>query len=345
MDELHDPNELVTSKIHDEKRFLKIKIIIAMIALIAIAAIAVVLIYSSTLDEVKDSHSEVIQQYKSEQFENLWNLLTTQIEPAAKNNILSAADEIETEIKNMDMDGLKTQLDKGIYSDDIMNVFKNNLDKLCLNGIDNGRNNTIVISNDYVILNYSYYAYPNNAEDPHSFTSILLSGFNKELSKNAIDHIYKQDESIVCIEMTGNSNKKHINIVDSTKDNFRKVYMSEGIDGFKNYQFLVPIYITDTGDVFGQDDIVHGERIDTNHKFIIIQEFNLYDQIENYPEYFDSSYLDSLNMHFDYMMRNFYILGILFIAFVLIVIFTFISIYNNFIYGYLIAVHSEEIQE
>lgn len=330
------------SKIHDKKRHLKIKIILAMIVIVILSAVSVVLIYSSMLDDVKQSHETIISEYKDEQFENLWSVLTQQLKCSAKNNILDATNEIEYEIRNTDMGILKSELDKGIYSDELMNIFKNNLRDVCLNNIDNGRNNTIVISNDYMILNYSYYAYPNHAENSHSFTSILQSGFNKELNEDAIDRLYKQDDSIICIEMEPSSNNNHIKISESTKQNFKKVYMAEGIDGFKNYQFLVPIYITDTGDVFGQDDIVHGERTDKNHKFIIIQEFNLYDQVSQYPEYFDNSYLNELNYHFDSMMKNFYILGILFIIFVIIIIFTFIAIYNNFIYGYLLAVHSEE---
>ena len=94
---------------------------------------------------------------------------------------------------------------------------------------------------------------------------------------------------------------------------------------------MVPVYITDTGDIFGQSDIVQGIHQDT-HKFIIIQTFNLYDQIMSTKSDFgDDDYLGRLNSRYDRILNSLYILGIVVCALIALIIIYFLSIYNALI--------------
>ena len=111
-------------------------------------------------------------------------------------------------------------------------------------------------------------------------------------------------------------------------DNLKEVYVNEGLKGLKNYQFLVPIYITDTGDIFGNSDIIGGVPQNT-HKFIIIQTYNIYDQLTNMmPEYGDSSYIKNINERYDSILSMLYLCGIIVCITIVIMILYFFSVYN-----------------
>ena len=120
-------------------------------------------------------------------------------------------------------------------------------------------------------------------------------------------------------------------IKEATYNTLEEVYVNEGIDGLRNYQFLVPVYITDTGDIFGQADTVQGIKVD-NHKFIVIQTFNLYDQLISYkPDFGDDDYLHRLNIRCDNILNSLYILGIVVCILIVFIILYFLSIYNALI--------------
>lgn len=328
--------------IHDTSRFIKIRLCIIGMLVILFASASVIIIYTNSVNETKVAQENTVNSFKEEQFEHIWSVLTNHILVDAKSNIAGPADTIESQIQSMDLTDLKPQLDTGVYPECLLSVFKNNLKKVQLNGIDNGRNSAIAISNDFVLVNYGYHMYPTDASSG-KFSDIVSKGYNTSLGTTALDKLYKQDESNICVEMTSSLVKNHHMISDTTKEDFKTVYMNEGIEGLRNYQFLVPIYITETGDVFGQDDIVDGNRIDYNHKFVIIQEFNLYDQLlKGYPECFDDSNLSAIEQYNQSVIQSLYSLGLIFVTFVVLIMFYCISIYNNFIYGYLLALKKND---
>ena len=319
------------------------KTVFWMMIMISFSSIFIILYYSNVVNQYKNEHAELVQDYHEKKFNELWEFLNNQMAYEAKTNIKAASDSIEKEISDLDLDKLKRELDSGVYSCELTSIFKRNLDDLVLHGVDNGKNGAMVISNDFVIMTNSYYLYPTEADSTHLFSKIISSGYNKKLASDALDKIYQQDNSLICIEYLEHENPNHIMITEPSRQQLKNVYLKEGLDGFKNYQFLVPIYITEKGDVFGQTDIVNGERTDMNHKFIVIQEFNLYDQLyENYYDLFDDSYISNLNGMYEITKSSLYILGLAVIGFVLLVIFEFIAVYNNFIYGYMFAQHNKK---
>ena len=99
----------------------------------------------------------------------------------------------------------------------------------------------------------------------------------------------------------------------------------------KSYTFLLPIYITDDGDIFGKYDVV-GTHKQSNNKIIIIQEYSLYDYIikmdieDEMNEVARQSYMISIQ---DQIMSHLYIFAISVIISVVCVIVIISIITNN----------------
>ena len=107
--------------------------------------------------------------------------------------------------------------------------------------------------------------------------------------------------------------------------------MNFWIIGLRNYQFLTPAYITETGDIFGQPEISHGVKNET-HTFIFVQEFNLYDQIkENHPEMMDTSSVDEVILRDANTLTIMHIIGIGYAVILVALLFLFSAKYNNYI--------------
>ena len=70
-------------------------------------------------------------------------------------------------------------------------------------------------------------------------------------------------------------------------DDIKTMYLKYGMDALKSYNIIVPSYLTDHGDIFGEPDINPDGTHNNNHKITIIQEFNLYDSIFPYSNLFD----------------------------------------------------------
>ena len=105
--------------------------------------------------------------------------------------------------------------------------------------------------------------------------------------------------------------------------------------GLKNYQIWIPVYITDTGDIFGQSDVVKGVKQPT-HKIIVVQEFNLYDQLKKAsPRLFNSAYKDDgildIKMNYHYITIFLYIIGIIYAVEVIVALFYFTDKYNSIV--------------
>ena len=155
--------------------------------------------------------------------------------------------------------------------------------------------------------------------------------YNKELEEESIHRLLTHSNSIIATENTNTLGKDHIKIDSMNYDSLKEVFVKEGIDGLKNYQFICPAYITETGDIFGQDDIVQGLR-KPNHKIIVVQEFNLYDQLEKM-----GSALFDMEDHITYIREEYsvtqsimYIMGLFYVASTVSLLFYFSHLYNYY---------------
>lgn len=306
----------------------KMAIFIASILFIFGAAI---LLYSAVLSSVKDAKQSAMNQAKDTKFELIWTQLQLSLEESyASANIIS--ERIEHDIvSEFDLTELKNALDDNDTDayQRLSQLVARNIEKVSLNNIDNHRNSVLVMTGDGVILEDYTVDLSSKIPAGENFNKYLDISYNKKLFSNAIRKLKIHSEYIIAVEnfdYTGNPN--HIKVSEVNRNTLKKVFDAEGLAGLQNYEFMTPVYITDTGDIFGTKDIVGGIPQE-NHKFIIIQTFNLYDQImRNNHEYADNDYEYSIAERYNNVLLMLYIFGIILVITIAACISYMMALYN-----------------
>lgn len=170
--------------------------------------------------------------------------------------------------------------DKNNLDPEFSELIEDNIRTQYLFDIHNNRNGIIVCNYEGAL----FFLFTNELT-PNSHSSwdnIINKSFNKALTENAIQCIKTRNtDSIVFWEIQPPIVDNHILLTRPSMDGLKEVFMKEGLNGLYNYTFLVPSYITDTGDIFGTRDFKpNGERQE-NHKLIIIQKFNVFDIVKS----------------------------------------------------------------
>lgn len=115
---------------------------------------------------------------------------------------------------------------------------------------------------------------------------------NKELTNNAIYMLINQNKDTIFWPSDKNVSlytDSDFKVKEPNNYILRQLISKNNIYSLKNYNILIPSYITDTGDIFGVPDIdAHGLPND-NNKIIIVREINMFDIV--------SPYIDSLNQY------------------------------------------------
>lgn len=115
---------------------------------------------------------------------------------------------------------------------------------------------------------------------------------NRELTNNAVYMLINQNKDTIFWPSDKNvSLYADSDFVAKEPNNYilRQLIGNNNIYSLKNYNILIPSYITDTGDIFGVPDVdAHGLPND-NNKIIVVREINMFDIV--------SPYIDSLNQY------------------------------------------------
>lgn len=331
--------------ITDTKRFKSIKKMLKIMIVIIIFSFTFILLYSNLLNEVKKSQEQAIQQIREEKFDQIF-LYIKELTDKSNKKTSNIANSIEEDIKaTFDMDELKTQLDSGEHVKELHNLFKRHIKGQYLNNINNSRNGIFILSNNLIEEDLNYER-ASNPDHNTKYSDNKQISYNKKLFDDALYKIKNHSKDIICMENTPSDVEDHIMLSRVTYDSLKKVYLKEGLEGLRNYQIMVPVYITNTGDIFGQDDIVE-DKVQNNHKFIIIQEFNIYDQLTtNYYWLVNDDAETIIQVQNEPVITQLYILGIIYIISIIIIFIYCAQTYNNFIYGYMKAVRlSEDIED
>lgn len=306
----------------------KMAIFIASILLIFGAAI---LLYSAVLSSVKNAKQSAMDQAKDTKFDLIWTQLQLSLEESYANAEI-VAEHIEQDIKTeFDLTDLKDALDANDADayQRLSKLVAKNIERISLNDIDNHRNSVMVMTGDGIILEDYTIDLSTKIPAGDNFNKYLDTSYNKELFLDALRKLKIHSEYIIAIEnidYTGNDD--HIKVSDVNRNTLKQVFDAEGLAGLQNYEFMTPVYITDTGDIFGTKDIVGGIPQE-NHKFVIVQTFNLYDQIiRNNHEYADNDYEDSIIERYDDVLVMLYIFGIILVVAIAACILYMMALYN-----------------
>ena len=305
----------------------------AMVFVIAIFSSSA-LIYNNIINIAKSNLEETKLSFKEQQFKLLWgslDYLIAQAEESAEEISLN----IEEDLRNLSEDKLKQlqeDMSNNVLNGDLHEILADNIKDKNFNGISNHRNGIVIMTSKGFIedFNYRRAGSENSTALLRDWESGLSKSYNKALDADAIDKLLNRSSGIIALESYDlTKNSEHIKIEELTYDTLLEVYCKEGMDGLKNYQIFIPSYITDTGDVFGTDDIFHGTKVD-NHKIIVVQEFNLYDQIIiNDGGIFSNEEIDATDDRYQDLFRWLYMFGIGLIIAVCILIFYFCNTYNK----------------
>lgn len=290
---------------------------------------------------IKDNREDQIIDARKRDFEVIWGTLQSYLN-SSKSQTKEIATNIENDInETFDLNELKYGLDSNdpTYEKAVYDIIRNNIEGIHFGGIENNRNSMIVLEG-YDTIMEDFLIDPQSRDDDKD--SITTTGkslleykdttYNIKLFSTAVRKIRNHTTSIIAIEPYDYiDSEDHMLISEMNYENLESVYVKEGFIGLKNYQFLVPVYITDTGDIFGQQDIEHGIRQD-NHKFIVIQTFNLFDQITSYrPDVGDDDYIHRINVRYDEILNVLYILGIISVCMITVIVIYSFTIYNMLI--------------
>lgn len=314
-------------KQHERKVMAKV---VTIVMLIMASALMVFVYLVTTIRESKD---DAIAAQNNAEFEKIYSEMQL-LRSQSYDNCKSVTKDIEKDLRKLDLDILKDNMDNGIITDEVYEIIEKHARNVSLNGIDNYKNGITVMTQAGVLEDFNYERA--NGKEVRSWENEIEMAWNKDLEKDAINKILIHASKRIIAMEKNYMGKDHMMIPEMTKENLKKVFLAEGIEGLRNYQFKVACYITETGDIFGQEDIVHGIKQDT-HKLIIVQEFNLYDQLQQADsDVFDrdNDRLVDIEGRYSLIMNITYILGLFFIASIIILLFYFSHMYNYYIWMY-----------
>lgn len=303
------------------------------ICIVMLLVMSLIFLVTHTIESIKSTGNYTINTMKEERFDSIYIYLL-ELQEEARLNADTISKDIETYIHSCgDLNDIKKEMENGDFNEIIHTIFSSQ--NTHLNGIDNYRNGIIIAAANGIVEDSNYDRV--QGKQSRDWESEIENSYNKTLEKYAINLLLNQSDSVIITESVNllteddTNYKTHRKIKSSDYETLLDVYKTEGIQGLKNYQVWVPAYITDTGDIFGQDDIVNGIRVE-NHKLIVIQEFNLYDQIKlNHPELMDDDDIKTVNDKFNNNLSHLYIIGLCYAVVVLIIMIYFSNQYNSYI--------------
>ena len=206
-------------------------------------------------------------------------------------DLLRKAEAISMDIKtNLDMDKLRDCMDNNLPYPEFDGILRKHLQGnafINTNAVINrNRNNIFVIINGKMVATYihgSQFTGDAAIEMGSSVTPQDLINeyfYNPELSNDAIEKILRQYNGLIVWQQRKPIDSSIPKYTTFGMDDLAYIYENYGIDGFESFDILLPVYITEYGNIFGDYDVPGESKFDDNNKIIIVQKLNLKDYIE-----------------------------------------------------------------
>lgn len=223
-----------------------------------------------------------------------------------------------------DLDGLDRDIKNPSPNSKLSKVFDNCLYDFYVNK-NTKINKQFVLSNNKLLWGRCF-----SFKKPYNSLSIedLLDLDNNDLNKEAIQTILANDDMDKFIFWENNNSKK---IKEMDIKSLINLYHEKGLFSMKNYELLIPTYITPDGDIFGIKDVDSlGHKID-NYKMIIVQRVNIYDILETYSSELSAyqSQYEEMEIEINNNNANKKKSALLSISMILVVIFTSAYLQNR----------------
>lgn len=231
---------------------------------------------------------EMEKAYKESQWADIEaaiDLSTRMARVSAKETARDMVNDIHD--KYPDLKELSDEFDKGNYtSPKFIELILANIKDKYMYDIHNTNNDIFVISRIGIIADTNL----NGFESIHrTFQDEAKHQYNVELMYNAISALLENDnDELIFYEpkVFDETDEGHNLVTNPSKHALKDIFFKEGLKGIAGYTVLVPAYVTEDGDVFGTPDISPDGNKNINHKFIVVQRYNIYDLIEEVePEF------------------------------------------------------------
>lgn len=245
---------------------------------------------------------------------------------------------------NLDKDQVLSMIRDNIYYPDLYILLKNNLQNNIFTSteyVDKNRNNIFVLSNGKMIANFGNIKNYRTRLSPDG-TNFLISNdiktdiidknfFNRVLSLNAIRKIESQSDDIIIWQSRKPKYSDLPVYGDIGEKELKNIFFKYGIDGLESFEILVPFYITEYGNVFGETVVSNDDNI--TDKIIIVQKINLKDYFTTFNpinnDILSSRQLDTLEENYTNMNNIILLFEIVLYICILIFIYMICTNINN----------------
>lgn len=235
-----------------------------------------------------------LQTLKQNKSESGWNEIEAVLKENQDKALIQAGfvkDNIVRDLNSTysnDKPMLRYDMDYLDVNNDFLKTLNADIDKKFIN-VDNDNNDMFIVSTwqvtdlidliGMVITDKSINCRGDGK--PRFFNTELIKHYNYELGYDAINRILSQNkEEIIFWEYLPNSNPNHKKLSSCSLESLKEIYMTEGLDGIKAYEFLTPVYINENTDIFGTQIINNlGSYDKDSRQIIVVQGFSLYDEL------------------------------------------------------------------
>ena len=317
----------MVNKNYTIKRTKHLSILILLVLLIFVSSM---LIFYHLIREVNIYFTNIDKYFVEDISDNVL-YIKEQLEEDISKELVDIAQNIENDIiDNTDLDKLEKKLNS---ADNIPNelekIFRKNIYGVYILGIENDRNDIFICNKNGILSDYDIST--STDKENRTWGYEIKNQYNKKLAKNTSDKLLTMENYDLVFERKNQSkNKNHKLYSEVTNDTIREIISREGFEGLKPYTFLVPIYITNDGDIFGKYDVVCTHK-QNNNKIIIVQEYSLYDYIvatDIVDQINEQARHDHVSLEHRQIMSHLYIFAISMILSVICII-VIISIISN----------------
>lgn len=306
------------------------KTIKAYLLIVTCIFLVIIIVYTDTLFSLRKANNEVLSSFRNQKFETIAGCID-ELNDQAYDSAKLVSENIEKAIKSsVNMDELKQDLDNQEQPDYYYDILERETKNVSLNNVKNTRNGILILNNTGVVYDNNYERMSSAPEGlERNYENERNWQYNKPLFDAAIKSIFAKTKGNIAIESISMSDYTgHYKIPNASFKQLKRIYREEGLEGLESYQFFVPAYITDDGDIFGQKDVIKGV-IQRNHKLVVIQEYNLYDQITaKYPELVNDASEAEILVNHENSLNLSYVLGSILISSYLIVMIILVNAYN-----------------
>ena len=290
----------------------RIKLYIKIGFFIILALFISILFYANVVNTMNTKQQDNLHLYKEKEFDNFVSIVDS-ITNSTSENIYEFSRELKSDILSAypDLDKLKTELDKGKIPNKLQNIFKDDIIYTKFKYDPNISDNIMIGTYSGIITDLSHNH--NNSDSIRTWEDEISSHNNITISKRTIDKILKQDTSRLLVWDSTDKSLSEFEIND-----LKEEYFNKDIECLKGYTFVSVSYIDQYNDIFNNSDFNEVSKI-INHKFIIIQKYNMYEIIKRYHSLSLSSDTDLISNNYAYISNSMNLLG-LFLCVILVCI-------------------------